>query len=177
MPSADTIRREITEKIVAALESGETPMWRQPWLTHRNAGRAANFVSYRPYSGINVLLLGLHSMQFGHRSRWFGTFDQWKQAGGIVKKRPAHVEPGEWGCRIVFYRPVTKKLTDSQTGEQRDDGFLLLRTYTVFNADQVEGEAVDRFRVTDEPDTYAEAQFEAANELIAATGADIRIGG
>ena len=177
MSNADSIRREITEKIVAALEGGQTPMWRQPWLTSKNAGRAANFISRRPYSGINVLLLGLHSMQFDHRSRWFGTFEQWKQIGGMVKKRPVNVESGQWGCRIIFYSPVKKKVADKETNEQRDDQFFLMRTYTVFNADQVDGEAADKFRVADDPDAVEEPQFESADELIAASGADIRIGG
>jgi len=43
----------VTDKIVAALESG-TPPWRKPWT----AGIPRNAITKGPYSGINALLLG-----------------------------------------------------------------------------------------------------------------------
>ena len=60
----------------------------------------------------------------------------------------------------------------------RRERFFVLRTFTVFSADQVEGEAAEQFQVHEEagqPD--AEPDFQPAEELIAATGADIRFGG
>lgn len=176
MASADQIRSSITEQIVRALEGGSTPPWRRPWRSHTNAGRAANFVSRRAYTGINILLLDLHAMNHKFLSRWFGTFEQWKAVGGKVRKRPDNVPPGEWGCQIVFYRPIFKKVVDRQSGEEKEKEFRLLRTFTVFNADQVEGEAVEPFRVTEEPDDIF-PNFEPAERLIAATEADIRHGG
>ena len=61
-------------------------------------------------------------------------------------------------------------------GRRREQAFFVLRTYTVFNADQVEG--AEQFQVTEEPsDGEAQPDFAPAEELIAATGADIRHGG
>ena len=171
------IREQVTQKIVAALEAGTVP-WRRPWSVSGNAGRPMNVVSKKAYRGINTLLLHLHSMRHGFSSKWFGTFDQIKASGGMVKKRPADVEPGQWGCHVIFFKPVQKTVIDKDTGREREEQFGLLRTYTVFNVDQCDGEALDRFRVIDTPDDGSVfPDFEPADRLIAATGADIRYGG
>ena len=47
-------------------------------------------------------------MKFNFESRWWGTYRQWSDKGCMVKKRPAGVKSGEWGCRIVFAKPITK---------------------------------------------------------------------
>jgi antirestriction protein ArdC len=178
MSNASTIRTEITEQIVKALEGGTIP-WRRPWRSSPNAGRPLNVVSKRPYSGINTLLLQLHEMKFSLTSKWFGTFDQWKELGGAVKARPKDVEPGHWGCKIVFYRPLSKTVTEKDTGEEHEEKYLLLKTYTVFSVDQVEGTALDRFRANlDLPGNAQPApDYEKVENLIRASGADIRIGG
>jgi antirestriction protein ArdC len=100
----------------------------------------------------------------------------WKSLGCNIRKRPAGVEEGHWGCRITYYRPLTKTVVDNTTGDEEDERFFVLRTFTVFNADQVEG--AEAFRVhEDEGQTDAQPDFAPAEELIAATGADIRFGG
>lgn len=171
MASNTQIRQRITEQIVAALEKNLLP-WRRPWSVSRNAGRAANVVSKRAYSGINPLILELHRVGHGLGSRWYGTFDQWRLLGCTVRKRPDHVESGHWGARIVFYKPVTKSTVSKETGEVEEDRFFLLRTYTVFNADQVEG--ADRWQTGNDESTPSAPDFGPAEELIAATNADIR---
>lgn len=178
MPSPTQIRHEITQKIVEALEAGTVP-WRRPWSVSPNAhGSPTNIVSHKSYRGINVLLLSLHSMKHNFRARWWATFDQIKNAGGMVKKRPADVEPGEWGCRVVFFRPLVKTITNRLTGEERAEEIPLLRSYTVFNIDQCDGEALDRFRVVEGPGhLHDQPDFEPAEHLIDATGAEIRYGG
>lgn len=170
MASNAEIRRQITEQIVAALEKNLLP-WRRPWSMSKNSGRAANVISKRAYSGVNPLILELHRLEHGFSSRWFGTFDQWQSLGCMVQKRPDHVDRGHWGARIVFYRPLTKTRTD-EDGQQHEDRFFMLRTYTVFSADQVEG--ADRWQSKVEESTAAIPDFTPADELIAATEADIR---
>ncbi len=59
--------------------------------------------------------------------------------GLSIRKRPAGVEDGHWGCRVVFWKPLTKTVTDNMTGDEEDERFFVLRTFTVFCADQVEG--------------------------------------
>jgi hypothetical protein len=48
------------------------------------------------------------------------------------------VPPGKWGTHIVFWRPVTKTVR-GEDGTDEEDRFFVLRLYTVFNVDQVEG--------------------------------------
>lgn len=107
-------------------------------------------------------------------SRWYGTFRQWKALGCGVKARPPKVEPGSWGCQIVYYQPLTRTKVNEKTGEEKALQVPLLRSYTVFGADQVDG--ADRWRVPDEPETLALPSYGPADEAIGATGAKITYG-
>ncbi|KKL62873.1 hypothetical protein LCGC14_2180770 [marine sediment metagenome] len=176
MPSQKQIRQQITDRIVAALEKNLLP-WRRPWRSSPNAGRPASVVSKKAYRGINPILLELHSLRFDFQSRWWATYKQWHDLGCVVKKRPDDVEPGQWGASIVFYRQVSKTVTDDN-GQERDERFPLMRTFTVFNVEQVEGEFAEKYQVQDEPTTgETSPDFEPADELIAATEAEIRHAG
>jgi len=175
MPSQSEIRQQITAKIISALENNVMP-WRRPWKQSKNTGRPANVVSKRPYSGINPLLLELDSMKKGFSSKWFATFNQWRSLGCCVMKRPDNVEPGAWGTSVILFRPFEKTTTDPKTGEEKDGKFFLMRTFCVFNADQVQG--AERFQVSDEPTSgEREPDYEPAEELLRKCGADIRHGG
>ena len=171
MPSQKQIREEITHRIVAAIEQGVLP-WRRPWRVSPNAGRPANVISRNTYNGVNPLLLEIAAMEKGFSSKWWGTFRQWSELGCQVQRRPDSVEPGNWGTKIVFASKVKKEAEDPDTEPQE---FFLLKTYTVFNGDQVEG--AERFQVTEEPAVLDEISFAPAEDLIVATGADIRHGG
>ena len=174
MATAADIRSQVTAQIIAALEGDLVP-WRRPWRVSINSGRPTSIASTNPYTGVNPLLLDMHSLQHGFRSKWWGTFDQWRRLGLKVKPRPKHVEPGCWGTKIVFYKPICKTIVDAETGEETKDDFRILRTWSVFNADQVDGNGAERFQVVEEPGPQPElADFEPARELLDATGADIR---
>ena len=132
MPSQNDIRQAITNQIIEALESGDVPPWRRPWRVGPNSGAAVNVFSKKPYRGINPILLDLASETHGFSSRWWGTFNQWRQMGGKVMPRPQGIEPGRWGTQIVFWSPVSKKV-QKENGDLEDDRFFVLRQYTVFN--------------------------------------------
>jgi len=175
--SSQQIRQSITEQIVAALETGDTPPWRRPWRVGPNAGFPANVVSRKSYRGINPLLLELAAAKHGLASKWWGTFNQWRNLGGKVMPRPSHVPPGRWGTQIVFWSPITKTVT-SHGGEDEEDRFFVMRAYTVFNVDQVDGEQLDHLRAGREDDTAgAIIDYQPAESAIAATGVTIRHGG
>ncbi len=180
MPTQNQIRESITDQITESLNSSDLLPWRRPWALDKNAGHPANVVSKNGYRGINPLLLAISSMKHGFQSRHWGTFRQWKELGGSVKRRPDDVERGKWGTKIVFCRPVTKRETDSN-GEEREDSYFLLKTYTVFCVDQVDGNHLDHLRVghVDSQLNAEEVQerFDKADAAIEATGADIRHGG
>jgi antirestriction protein ArdC len=123
-----------------------------------------------------VLLLHLHQLRYGLKSKFFGTFNQWKSIAGRIKPRPCDVPPGQWGCHVIFFKPITKTERNGR-GEEVEVQYPLLRTYTVFSVDQVEGAHLDRFRVGEFEVNPDFIDFEPAEEAIAATEADIRLGG
>lgn len=132
----ENMRAEITGKIVSSLEAGVSP-WRKPWV---GGGLPVNLVSRKSYRGINTALLSIHQMVNNLTSNVYGTFNQWKEAGCMVKKRPANVPQGEYGANIIFYAPRKAEKMQSN-GEVKEVTFPLMRSYTVFNADQVDGGA------------------------------------
>lgn len=109
----------VTEKILKALEEGTVP-WQKPWI---GSGRAINYVSRKPYKGINTLLLD----QPGE----YLTFKQCESLGGKVKK-------GEKSNMIVFFTFSERKETGSD-GEDKIISFPVLKYYNVFHISQCEG--------------------------------------
>ena len=175
MPSQTEIREQITATIIKSLESDDLPPWRRGWRTSSNTGFPHNIVSQKSYRGVNPWLCQISSQTHGFQSKWWGTFNQWKRLGGSVQKRPSHVKPGEWGTKIVFWSPVTKTKNDK---DGNPDRFFILKCYTVFCIDQVNGSHLDhlRFDHNDETENVIE-RYENAEEVIHATEADIRFGG
>lgn len=175
MPTQNEIRERITNQIIEALSKGGLPPWRMPWRADPNAGFPTNVVSKRRYTGINPLLLQLASMRHGLQGKWWATFRQWDQMGGSVMKKPDNVPPGEWGTGIIFFKPI-EIMEEDDTGKERKKTIFVMKSYTVFNIDQVRG--LDHLRVGY---TVASADpivtYEEADRVIAATGADIRYGG
>lgn len=178
MATQQQIREQITQQIITALETGSVPPWRRPWRLGPNAGFPANVVSRKAYRGINPLLLELAATRHNLTSKWWASFNQWKGLGGKVMPRPSHVPPGQWGAQIVFWSPIKKTVTND-IGQEEEDRFFIMKTYTVFSVDQVEGDHLDHLRAgPGEIDTAGVVtDYEPAEEAIAATGADIRYGG
>jgi antirestriction protein ArdC len=143
-----------------------------------NSGPHHNALTGKPYRGVNILLLGLHAAEHGFQSNAWGTFNQWRQLGCFVNRRPDDVLPGQWGATIAVYIPITKQV-DEPKEEDEEDVFWILKKFTVFNADQASGAAAEQFQSVVQPDTdrHSEPDYEPAEKLIQATGADIRFGG
>ena len=114
--TADDIRTTITNTIIESLEAGGLPAWRKPWASDPNGlGLATSLSTGKPYNGINQLLLQVLAMKRDYQSKWFGTFNQIKQAGASVKK-------GEKSIQVVLYRPVSRERTNEK-GEDVKDKF------------------------------------------------------
>ena len=152
--------QDVTASIIAELERGAIP-WIKPWSVDQSADR--NIVSGKAYQGINRILLGMASIgsQFG--SSVWGTYKQWTDAGGQVRK-------GSKAAHIVFFKPCAGTRVNAAGVEERK-GYAIMRGYCVFNAAQVDGIATE---TASAPVPFAsDARAEAT---IAATGADIRHG-
>jgi antirestriction protein ArdC len=161
---------EVTARVVAELEAGRFP-WVQPWDAAAAApGLPRNAASNRAYSGINVLILWGEGFAHGYASQCWLTFRQASQAGGCVRK-------GERGVGVVYADRFTpeaeKERAASEGGAARAVPFL--KRFTVFNVAQCDG-LPERMLAGAAP-LPERGLVPLAEALIAATGADFRIGG
>lgn len=124
----------VTQKIMEQLEQGVIP-WRKPW-TNANA---VNWVTQKPYRGINTMLL---------EPGEYCTFKQIKDAGGKVKK-------GAKSHLVVFWKWLEKE--NKENGKMEKIPFL--RYYNVFEINtQVEGLNSKRTIETFDHDPIEEAE-------------------
>ena len=156
------IYQQVTDQIIKQLERG-VGEWRKGWSSICS-GLPRN-VAGRSYRGVNILLLWAAAQERGFDSSLWGTFNQWKKAGG-------HVKRGEKGTRIIFWRVVTESVTDPKTGQETEEQRFFCRQSVVFNMTQCAGDKLERFRTTRPSREFV--GFGPAEEAISATGADIR---
>lgn len=108
----------VTQKIIEKLEQGVVP-WKKCW----NGSEPINYVTRKPYRGINTLLLD--------KGGEYLTFKQIQALGGKVKK-------GEKSTMITFYKISTGKVKE-ENDEEKERKYFLLRYYNVFHISQTEG--------------------------------------
>jgi antirestriction protein ArdC len=167
-----SLYQEITDKIIAELEAGRVP-WVQPWGTA--AAKAPlhmpkNAATQRRYSGVNVLILWGAVIEHGFRTQNWLTFRQALGVGGNVRKR-------ERGTTVVYadrFVPDEERRRAERDGDEPNT-IPFLKRFTVFNTDQCENLPPE---LTSAPAPVPEGLIlPQAEALIAATGADFRIGG
>lgn len=174
MTSKDATRTDIytriTNQILAHLEAGVKP-WIQPWQSANAAGAVTHPLRHNgePYSGINVLTLWCSSMERGFSSPMWMTFKQALELGGAVRK-------GEKGSPVVFASSMTKTEENVSTGAEEERNIPFLKSYTVFNIEQIDG-LPERFHAKTEIVANPEYRIAEAETFFAATGAQIRHGG
>lgn len=157
---------EITDRIIASLEAGVRP-WFQPWV-----GKPAGFVrplrhNGVPYQGVNVLMLWMTQMERGFASQYWMTFNQAKEFG-------AHVRKGEKGTTIIFWTKATK--TNEETDEEYS--FSMPKSYSVFNADQIDGLPEKYLGKPEIPEIFSKtARIPAVDAFFADLNMDLRHGG
>lgn len=166
---------EVTARIVSELESGRVP-WVQPWSgtacakTSIGPSLPRNALTGRNYSGVNVLLLWGAVIANGYPSQSWLTYRQAQEAGGSVIK-------GERGQTVVYadrFIPEAEKAKAAASGEDAK-AVPFLKRFTVFNIAQCEGL---RPGLALDPAPLPEREIvPVAEEVIAASGVDFRIGG
>ena len=122
----------ITAAIVERLETRTRP-WVQPW-TGASVSRPLRTCG-TPYQGINVLWLWMAAEAAGHAAPFWMTYRQSQALGCQVRK-------GERGTMAIFYRAyAVGEAEDANDGEDATDRRhrRLLRTFTLFNACQIDG--------------------------------------
>ncbi len=119
-----TVSQIVTDNILKKLESA--PEWQKGWTI---TAIPRNYVSNKPYSGVNVLLLGMYS-PFG--SPYWMTYKQATAQGGNIKK-------GEKSSIAVFWKPGEVQKVEMPDGtEKKEQSFPIFRYYRVFNWEQTE---------------------------------------
>jgi antirestriction protein ArdC len=157
------ITQQVTDRIIAELEAGAAP-WVKPWRADSSADKS--IVTGKAYQGVNRLLLGMSSMAQGFSSPCWATFKQWSDRGASIRK-------GSKGTQIIFYSPISRTIKDQVTGEEEDVSYAVLKSFYVFNSEQVDGAEVPAPAAA--PDQF---QIDAAAEaFIVGTGARISHGG
>ena len=146
----------VTSSIIADLEKGAVP-WVKPWKGGNSGGiMPINAATGRHYTGINVLWSARD--EHGYPLPQWMTFKQAIDKGGYVRK-------GEKGTPVIF----AKKLTFNE-GDEDERKIFMHRSFTVFNVAQIKELPEEEVSETIIPE-------DAASTFIAATLADIRIGG
>lgn len=156
----------VTNKIVADLERGVAP-WVQPWTASPDGARLARPLRHNgiPYNGINILLLWGSALEKGFTSPHWMTFKQAHDLGG-------HVRKGEHGSLVVYASTFQKTEADAE-GKDVERDIPFLKSYIVFNVDQIEG-LPDLYRAKPPPKfANAAERIAHAEAFFAATGATI----
>ena len=156
------IHQQITDQIIEAMEAAQG-QGRRLW--DAQASLPLNLSTGKPYTGMNVLILWGAALSRGFKSPYWLTYKQAADMGGQVKK-------GEHGTRCVFYKPWESTDTNKDTGETETVKGAILKTFTAFNLDQIDG--------IEGPDREERPAFEiraAAEALLQHTPAPIIEGG
>jgi antirestriction protein ArdC len=158
----------VTDQIINAIEQG-VGNWRMPWHTSgRYAFSPINVTSHKPYRGINTVCLWAAAEAKGYESGEWGTYKQWQDRGGQVRK-------GEKSTTVVFWKFA------NDSAESQDDGaehpasgsrLIFTRGYAVFNAAQVDG-----YTPKPEAEITLPDRIERAEAFFQVIGATVRHGG
>ena len=157
--STADIHRAVAEKVIKAMEKHGSD-WAKSWAVPQGDG-PLSMSTKKHYQGINWLILGMARATSGYTSGHWATYKQWRAMGAQVRK-------GECGEMVILYKPIIVK--DKETGE--DKSVRLLRSFTVFNADQVDGyePQASASKFADMPDTVADQFATGAGAIV--TNAD-----
>lgn len=109
----------VTERIVEELKNGIIP-WQKPWVGGQS--QAINFVTRKPYSLLNQILLG-------KPGEWL-TFKQ-------IQDKKACLRVGAKSRIVVYFTLVDKK--ETKNDETINKKFPVLKYYRVFHIDDVQG--------------------------------------
>lgn len=159
----------VTNKILADLETGNLP-WHKSW----NGGGSLSLPlrwTGETYNGINIIMLWCSSMAKGYKSPTWMTFKQALELGAAVRK-------GEKGSTVVYANAIQKTELNEKTGSEEERAIPYLKSYTVFNVEQIDG-LPERFAAKETQPEFInpDDRNAALDSYFKATGADIRHGG
>jgi len=121
----NNVYQMVTDRVIEQMKKGIIP-WQRPW--NGTADGAINYVTRKPYSLLNQMLLG-------RNGEWI-TFKQLKERGGSIKK-------GAKSGIVVFYGKYTYTKEEKEDGQEaivvKEHTIPVLRYYNVFHIDDCTG--------------------------------------
>ena len=137
MDAKNDVRQELTNRVLAYLDAGTVP-WRKAWTSA--SSRPINAKTQKAYSGINSLILGMAMFEnatYASDNR-FITAVQANELG-------MHIRKGEHAAARVIRmvevdRRKAEKETEGEVVAQEDGKYLVMKTYPVFHASQLNKE-------------------------------------
>lgn len=160
------MQQEITNSIITAIEAG-TPPWRKPWNSGARPLTTPLKHDGTAYRGINTLMLWMSGSSQEFASNYWMTFRQAQQWKG------AHVRKGSKGSLSVFFKPLEIHETNAK-GEDELKTIPLMRAYSVFNADQIEGLPERYYSAPVDPYSNPDERNAAADSFVQRTRASIQ---
>ncbi|MBL7814742.1 MAG: DUF1738 domain-containing protein [Saprospiraceae bacterium] len=125
----------VTNRIIERLEAGELS-WRKTWSSY---GLARNYISKKPYKGINMLIMNFF---VSHEIPYYLSYKQAQELGGQVKK-------GAKSERVYYFNMIFKngndeKISHEEAARLEKAGqpvkvMKFLKYYSVFNVADIEG--------------------------------------
>lgn len=169
MTQKQDIYTRVTKKIIADLEKGERT-WMKPWNTEHLSVRITKPKRHNGqcYQGLNIILLWAASVDLGYTSNNWMTFKQAKELGG-------HVIKGMKGETVIYADKFTKTETNDK-GEEIDYAIPFMKSYTVFNVEQIEG-LPEEYYSKPEPINSDIQRDDTLDQFFSKTGANLNHGG
>lgn len=166
--SQNDIYARITNKIIEHLEKGNLT-WRKPWNSENLSGHVMRPLRWNniPYTGINTLVLWGTAAEKGYVLPYWMTFKQAIEMRSTVRK-------GEKGAQIVYADRIVKE--DEKDGETKTTSIPFLKSYTVFNAAQIDGLPEVFYQIPEIAVSNPEQRNEELENFFIQTKADIYIG-
>ena len=144
-------RQELVDKVVKDIKEGKPFFWDSGTF---NAGRPRNLLQAmkntdKYYNGINSMQLTIAAQMRGFKDSRWATYKQALEAGGHVKRgaKGTHIEYWQFTKDVMQVNPETGKkepvyITNENGNKQKKTEPLehpIVKHYTVFNGDQIEG--------------------------------------
>jgi antirestriction protein ArdC len=117
----------VTSQIINAIEQG-AGKFEMPWHCKDAAFSPVSINGLRPYRGVNTVALWATSKERGYSSGLWGTYRNWQEIGGQVRK-------GEKSALVVYWGTIG----GSEDEENESGAHLFCKGYSVFNLAQVDG--------------------------------------
>ena len=154
--SKDEIYSEVTDRVIESLKEGKVP-WDSPWI---GLGYHRNYISKKPYRGVNPMLLSISASTNGFESLNWLTYNQAKELSvkQWLKRNDLRdtdvnrqkyksdenaytgVREGEKSTLITFWKPIVIDDADNLDSDGRPikKTIPLLKYIYVFNGDQTD---------------------------------------